>query len=293
MNNNTTTKRTDIHRPSAINPKGYTFVACDYFGPGLDSIGFLPDRERFRAHQQRTGGTYSGHTHGGTCGICGAHALYVARFHHAESNTYITTGLDCANKLEIGDPVYFRGFRERVRAGIEARAGKAKAQRFLASVGLEEAWAIWVSGSEGLPRPAFLIVDIIGKLIRYGSISEKQVEFLRKLLLDVKDAEVIAARRAAETAAAAPVPVTNERIEVVGEILSSKVVDSDFGSTLKILVKHASGFKVWGTAPLSLESTEKGTVIAFSARVQPSADDPKFGFFSRPTKARVVAQQAS
>lgn len=65
-------------------------------------------------------------------------------------------------------------------------------------------------------------------------------------------------------------------------------------SVLKMLVaiKDADGreYKAWGTVPRSLEDdgVERGHRIAFRAKFSRSRDDPHFGFFSRPAKARIL-----
>ena len=94
-----------------------------------------------------------------------------------------------------------------------------------------------------------------------------------------------------ERAEAAPLPVRDDRWRVVGTILTAQWREHQFGASLKILVKHADGWKVWGTAPKSIGRNEEsliGKSVAFDARVTASDDDPKFGFFSRPTKAEIL-----
>lgn len=61
-----------------------------------------------------------------------------------------------------------------------------------------------------------------------------------------------------------------------------------------MLVQHETGYKLWGTVPSDLLSNGglKGAAVEFTARVQRSDKDEKFGFFSRPTKARVLAAAA-
>ena len=84
--------RTDVHRPSAINPEEYDFVSFHDHRPDARAVN-LVEREAFRAHMALTGGKFSGHDHGGVCHICGnANAMSVARFHHRRSNTYIEVG---------------------------------------------------------------------------------------------------------------------------------------------------------------------------------------------------------
>lgn len=129
--------------------------------------------------------------------------------------------------------------------------------------------------------------------------------------------------RSAKAAESAANPVVEGRIEITGEILSTKVVENDFGTSFKIVVKDDRGFRVYGSLAKSLvdffvdefnekhndpyaygysvwfegSSNEttigldgiKGRRITFSATVEASNDDKGFGFFSRPTKAAPIA----
>jgi hypothetical protein len=328
-------KRTDTHRPAVIVPADYEFVAFEFEQPTGDVMADAEihrwNRRMITLHMERTGGKRSGHEHGGNCGICGnANAIYTAMFWHKPSNTYIRTGRDCCEKLDAG--VNFNKFIEGVKAEQAFRAGKRKAQAFLASHGLEAAWALSLASEADLPKDPRrtrkeqgwddvnsvntiievtelyfeerTIRDIVGKLVKYGSISEKQVAFVRKLLDAIPARAGKEAARAAEIAAAKPVPVTDKRITIKGKVLSIRPA-TEFAPT-KILVQHADGWKVWGSMPTILADIvqhpaidgrpgwseavytqiDKGDEIQFDARVTVSKDDPKFGFYKRPTKAQ-------
>lgn len=62
----------------------------------------------------------------------------------------------------------------------------------------------------------------------------------------------------------------------------------------KMTVELADGGRVWGTVPAALldavdyYSDLEGREVVFTASVKPTPDDPKFGFFSRPTNAELV-----
>lgn len=105
-------------------------------------------------------------------------------------------------------------------------------------------------------------------------------------------AKVEAERLAAEAHAALP-GVPTGRATVEGEILSTKWVENTYsyngGGTTKMLVLTDAGWKVWGTMPSSLDA-ERGDRVAFTATLEPSRDDHAFGFFKRPTQARVAAR---
>lgn len=298
-------KRTDLHRPSAIVPADYDFVACFYHGePGMN----IAEVQILRAHMDRTGGKFAYiERESGGCDICGARCVNTARFHHVPSNTYIVTGLDCAAKMEIGDPMHFKSWRKRIAAGLKTSRGKLRAQRELEAVGLAAAWEIWEADQLKVrnpngdayvwpPKQEVTIIDIVNKIIRYGEPSEAQAKYLRSLLAQIADRPVQEAKRAAEIAAAAPVPVTDKRVSICGKILTTKLQSGMFGDTLKMLVQHADGYKLWGSVPQELinegskigDHSLKGKTVEFTARIERSKNDDKFGYFSRPTKARRI-----
>ena len=281
--------RKDIHAPSRIMPEDYEFVAFDYYGPDAFGLNLSGERAAFRAHMDRTGGKFSGHEHGGSCHICGASAMYVAKFHHKPSNKYIVTGEDCAAKMDMGDAVAFRSFRAKVGEAREAAAGKNKAKAVLEKAGAGAAWAVYEAG--GGNNDAVIVGDMVARLIRYGSISDKAMGFMKVLLDRIENAPRIAAEKAAakalEMANAKPVPVVEGRIVIRGEVLSVKLKESFYGSVLKMLVKSDEGFKVWGSVPSSIE-VGKGDKVEFSAKLERSTDDEYFGFFSRPSKASII-----
>ena len=242
-----TANRTDLHRPSVINPADYEFISLGYTGvPELTLI----ERQTFMAHMAKTGGKFAritrtdGEDGSFGCDVCGARCLYTAKFYHVPTNTYITTGMDCAAKMDIADPILFADFRKRIAAGLKTRAGKAKAQDFLAAEGLERAWEISQMSIEQLVAAGGAtfhefksdspdrtddvtgwydtkweertITDIVNKLVAWGSISEKQVAFLKGLLEKIDQR---AARDAERAAAAAErlangkhVPATDARV---------------------------------------------------------------------------------
>jgi hypothetical protein len=287
--------RTDIHRPSAINPADYTYVAIEYLNPEGDirACHFLNhNREIIRQHMAETGGKWSNHQHGGNCHVCGAHAIYTVGFYHAATNTYIRTGMDCAEKMDMADAEMFRTHRAITAEVANAREyarGVKKAQAVLAEAGLMDAWKFYAEPDSNV-RAAWkfeeaTIADIVGKLVKYGSVSEKQLAFVKRLVDAIPARAEKEAAKAAEKAAAADCPTGH--IEVDGVVLSIKEQETAFGYVTKMLVQHATGWKVWGTVPSNL-TINKGDRVAFTATVERSADDSKFGFYSRPTKARAT-----
>jgi hypothetical protein len=288
-----TLQRTDIHRPSVIVPDDYDYVCT--LGDNEFGVG-RAEMEAFNNHRLRTGGRMSDHAHGGSCHICGALAIYRVIWYHLPSNSYIATGYDCADKLGGGDPEVFKRLKDEAARSRKAKAGKEKAKRILEELGLFRAWEIaelpWVYSN----RHRSIIQQMIGKLIRYGDLSEKQLEFLTKLIKQHDDYEArkdeIEAERKAQYDAAKPIPFSDKRGTVVGRVLSIKAVESDYGVTMKMLVIADDGWKVFGSIPAGtmsqVEGFGRGCKVQFDAKVQVSDDDPKFGFYSRPTKLKLL-----
>jgi hypothetical protein len=285
------TKRTDEHRPSAIDPSAYTFVGVSYMK--IESLGdayvLQSYREEILAHMNRTGGKYSTHEHGGNCHICGAYCIYTAVFYHAESNSYIRTGFDCASNLDMGDPIRFRAIKKDVKTAREALAGKKKTEALLSDLGLSRVWELSQMESDptGTASDAwYSLRDVVARICRYGDASEKQLNALRIWADRIDRHAEIEAERKAERDAAAPCPKGKHTVR--GLIVSIKDKETMYGLTLKATVKSTEGFLVWGTLPKAVIMANVGDEIEFSATIEPSERDPKFGFFRRPTKARLV-----
>lgn len=280
-------QRTDVHAPSAIIPHDYEYVAqeCRKIDSFSDCAVVLAERARIQAHMKRTGGTYSGHEHGGNCMVCGSvNAIYTVLFYHAKTNSYVRMGQDCAQKCEMGNERAFKAFKAGIDDARDLKAGKTKAKAILSELGLDAAWPVYEASVAGWEENT--IRDIVGKLVRYGSASEKQFDFVRTLLGKIAARPDIEAKRAAERAVAKPCP--SGRLDIEGEIIGLRVVESDFGDVEKMTVKTVDGYLVYGTRPASLFGAKRGDRIRFSATLTPSDRDEKFGFFGRPTNGEMI-----
>lgn len=284
--------RNDIHRPSAIIPADYDFVAFrEAEGGPLALAGHAHALMTIRQHMDRTGGKWSGHEHGGSCDVCGnVHARSHAIFYHPKTNTYIKTGADCADKIDDGVADAFRTFRKTVADARKRKAGQEKAKLMLADWDLTEAWDLYSrDATEGFTKGQHIIRDVVRKLISYGHLSDKQLDLIRRLLAQQEEDAQRQAQREAEAEAAQPIPAMDGRRKVEGEVVSLQWRENRFGMQLKMLVKHADGWKVWGSAPSAIADVKRGQMVRFVAAVQASDDDPKFGFFSRPAQAEIMA----
>jgi len=83
------------------------------------------------------------------------------------------------------------------------------------------------------------------------------------------------------------IPASEERQNLSGVVLGTKLEETQWGDTLKMLFKDERGFKLWGSVPSKLKDldTLQGAKVSFNALVSRSKDDAHFGFFKRPTKA--------
>ena len=288
------TTRTDIHRPAAIKADDYDYVCQEYLKIEClgDAIVLQQERAALNAHREHTGAKWSRHDHGGTCMICGNnHCLYTVIYWHREENVYIRVGSTCAVKLSFGNEAEFNRFRKAVKDARKRKAGKEKAKLILEDHGLSTAWTIYEENRDGEPgiwQTTVTIQSMVRDLVRYGSFSEKQIDYLRILIDKIEKWPTVKAEREAERANAEDCPTG--RITIAGTIVATDVKDNAWGSRYVMTVKDGRGFLVWGTQPESIGSCRRGAKVTLVATVEPSETDPKFGFFKRPSKAQEISE---
>ena len=84
-------------------------------------------------------------------------------------------------------------------------------------------------------------------------------------------------------------PLEEGRREIMGDVISTKWQDSDFGGGMKMLVREPNGNKIWGTVPAAIDTPDLvDETVIFTATVKRSGNDEHFGFFSRPSAARIL-----
>ena len=233
---------------------------------------------------------------GGSCDHCGTGIHYHFVIRSAEGDEFVV-GSSCVEKTpdrKLIRVVRFQMSRmqqERKRAQraeedrLSARRNAAAARSFLADhPGLHRS----------LTTDNVTTRDIARKLALRGSLSERQVSYVHSLARQVERA----AEWKAQEQQLLDVPISIGRVELTGRILTTKLKESDWGTSLKmmVMVETAGGnFKVWGSVPRAIEESTvdelRGQQIRFTAMVEPSRQDPKFGFFKRPTKASIIEAQ--
>lgn len=145
------------------------------------------------------------------------------------------------------------------------------------------------------------MVGFVNDLIRFGNLFPAKWTWLDETFArivgkaeKVAREDELAARRAAEKAAAADAP--KGRGEYVVEVLSVKTKPyggfSSAEDRLVVFAKHASGWTCWGTLPRGCDEAKKGDRIDLRATFTPADDDPKHAFFARPYGRIVEAAPA-
>lgn len=212
------------------------------------------------------------------CESCGTYYNHGAVVRNTVTGTLLSIGQNCAYQyFSLGSVAELR--RRDAAKRVEARERRDRiaaeiADQFAANPGLEEV----------LEADHYIIRDLKSKQLQYGALSDKQVALAFKIKAEMDT-------RAAEAENTTWVEVPEGTQTVTGIILTTKYVDSQFGSTLKMLVKastESGDFKVWGTVPAAIDDAEKGAGVTFVAEVERSKDDPYFGFYKRPRKAEVI-----
>ena len=123
---------------------------------------------------------------------------------------------------------------------------------------------------------------------------EANTEFGR-VTFDEK-AALIKEQRDAEKQLADDVPTG--RMEVTGEVLKVDWKENAYGGRLVMTVKTEGGYLLWGSVPRGITDVDnpdgtrrqldRGDKVKFTATLEQSDRDTKFGFFKRPSKATVV-----
>jgi hypothetical protein len=142
--------RTDCHRPSAIVPADYEYVAV---GPvQYAPLASRANAELIKRHMERTGGDWSTHNHGGNCHICGSvNLIWWIAYRNVRTNEYIKVGSECAENIDFSgsDVRALNLFRKSCRLEAGIAKGKEKAKRYLAGAGLDAAFEVYESATAG------------------------------------------------------------------------------------------------------------------------------------------------
>ena len=230
---------------------------------------------------------------GEKCDCCGHKIKYAVIAKHIPTNTIASLGRKCASNIEAlkkcGSIIDGASIALSQRILCENREQEFRKAHPEACESLD--WA-----KSGMNRVAS---DLLEKLRRFGSLSEKQISFL----IGIHQRDI--SNRASATATA---PTGKASVE--GTILSVKEGETHGKYKtfrFKVLVDIGGGVRVWGSAKgewnyhaiLGRTPTgdavepQKGQRVKFTASFEPSQKDPLFGFFKRPSKWQLFEQTTS
>jgi hypothetical protein len=227
----------------------------------------------------------------GRCDHCGARHAWGSVFHHKPTDTFVAVGHTCAATIFDLPDIATKKRRDAERQAAKAREAikhLERARDFVQMAGLRCMECVayhcgnsWVRGR---------VNDMWHKLVKYGSLSEKQIEFAEKLIGEAKNPKP----RNDEDEEPKPTKVAPRgRVDFSGEVLCLKLKDYGYGEQLKMLARSSDGgWKLWVTCPSSLLADEtplKGKVVRMTVTVEPSDRDEYFAFGKRPTRAAIVA----
>lgn len=273
-------KRNDAHSPANLVTEDYDFVLAGDNNPPEGCPGWVMQYGDFGLETSRrlarTGVAGRGTSQ---CHHCGAHLRYFAIMEHRPTGDLIAIGETCLDNRFDRATSEFHKLRKQAQLDREQQRIRGAVAEFAAA----NPDLAFMADKDHDHTNSF-VADVARNLRRYGNLTERQVEAVRKSL--ARDA----AAAAAPVVPPAPVvPVVEGRGEITGTIVSLKWQDSSFGTVYKMLVKDDRGFKVWGTVPAGLDNPNRDDRIAFTATTTRSNDDEAFGFFSRPAKPRYLA----
>jgi hypothetical protein len=226
---------------------------------------------------------------GATCDACGTAIKNVYMIRSSDGRDFVV-GCDCVAKT--GDRVLIADVKaaqaERRAVAREARraalADGRKAERAAKGAAFFAAHPEFAAACEECTHE--IAADIAARVRMFGSVSEAQMALVIKL-----HAEQVGGTFTPAEPPLVPAPVTDKRVTLTGRVLATKVVDSMYGSTLKMMlaVRTPDGmWKAWSTVPSGMHRPQgdgewRGMVATVKARVEVSKDDPSFAFLKRPT----------
>jgi hypothetical protein len=216
----------------------------------------------------------------GKCDVCGAVYVHGDVWRHKPSGELIFIGHDCADKYELltsrSEWELAMG-RLRKAAAVEcekARRADARKAFYEAHPGLEAV----------LDMNHPLLADLKAKAFQYAELSDKQIALALKIADELKNP------KAAEVTVPAPTGKTTFR----GVIVSTKVHEGAYGSSLKMTVKvttPAGVWLAWGTMPSAIVDDHggaKGAEVEVTATLK-KGRDAHFAIMNRP-RGKVVTR---
>ena len=278
-----------VHNPTNFEPSDYEVLTYldnkrpQYFGQSILSWELeIKDWEAEMAFF--LGADWRRKSH--ACIHCGnGRVRWITVCNHIPTGEHVVFGADCTERLEFVNKHAFKlALLQKKAEGIKGRLKIWNARTAYLEAHPEIARAI-EQVKDAAHDKNFFVKDVLAKLDKYGSLSDKQAAAVVTSL--ARDLE-FAARRAAQNAEVKG-DAPSGRVEVTGTVLSVQERASDFhagGYVYKMLVKLGNNSKVWVTVP-SGSDIRRNSVVTFKATFEVSKDDTSFAFGSRPFIVRV------
>jgi hypothetical protein len=226
--------------------------------------------------------------HANKCGCCGQRIKYSAIAKHKPTGNIVAIGKICASKIES-----LKSYGHLIE-----NASIALSQKILCNHREKEFRALHPEACEALDwaKLGFSRIgsDLLEKLRRFGSFSDKQISFL----ISLYQRDTANRQSATSTAPTGRASVEGTILSVKEVIIEGKVKKVKYG----VVVDIGGGVKVWGKskgvlyyhAILGLTTNgaitpQKGDRVKFTATFEPSEKDPLFGFFKRPSKWEILS----
>ena len=289
-------KRNDVHAPTNLVTEDYDFLALIDHDQNESTEGAATaERQAVMQSILAQGYRMASVHHAGQCDHCGSHLRYAALMLHKPSSTVIEVGETCLdNRFSVATAEF-----QKARKNAELARAKHRivaARNAFVSENPDLAFLNTGEIPEVLDWCEF-VHDIGRKLRTYGDLSDAQVSAVRKVYASSVKRESEKVAEIPESLADAP----TGRVVVEGTVVSTKWQESQYGDTLKMLVKvtesDESTWKLWVSVPSSLHrdyfdevsgawvdmNVNRGDVVKIRVTVTPSDNDPSFAFGSRPT----------
>lgn len=276
-----------IHNPTNFEPSDYEVVDYldnkrpAYFGSGPVEEFRLVIEQWQREMAAVLGADWVKKIH--HCIHCGnGNVRWITAVRHLPTGDVVVFGSDCTERLGFANKMAFK----LAQLKAKAEAGHARMKIWKARERFLEANPTIAAAIEQAKQPVHannhFVKDVLSKLNLYGSLSPRQAECVLSSLQRDLDAVTRKAAEALEVKGEGPVG----RVTVTGTVLTVKLQASDFGDTLKMLLKLENNAKVWLTVP-SGSNVKRNDVVTVKATFEQSKDDKSFSFGKRPIMVNV------
>jgi len=327
-----------VHNPTNFDPADYVIENYfdnrppEYFPPDVCGMQIdLLNAQAMKDWRARTdawegsltdslGDDYEDKIH--RCVHCGnSNVRWITAARHTPTGEVVVFGSDCTDRLRLAgrDEFKLSQLKKAAKAAAERVALQAKIDLFIKENPQVSDWKVDLEHDHATGGKVHggndFVHDVMAKLKRYGSLSDKQVAAVGKSL--ERDRAYAKKREAwkAEEAANPPGPAPEGRVEVTGKVFSRKYRETQFGGAWKITMKLENGSKVWMTEPSAMSDAMyvahydddyealklgEGLIdyedlrasyddigeITLKATFAVSEDDAGFGFGKRPTVSK-------